>query len=171
MTNAQPTTRVAARRLSGLLLVIVVMLGVLFGLGAFTFVYGDGTAYLSNDPASCANCHVMQEHYDTWQASSHHHVAVCNDCHAPHDFFGKWITKADNGLFHSVAFTTGRYPDPIQIKKRNSRVTQETCVYCHAEAVHHMLPANPGGELQACVHCHAEVGHAHRAQRGPTPNR
>jgi len=136
--------------------------GVLGGLGAFTFGYGDGTAYLTNNPVSCANCHVMQQHYDAWVKSSHHGVATCNDCHLPHDFAGKWITKADNGFFHSLAFTTNDFHEPIQIKPRNRRVTQNACLHCHADYVEHMLPAEPGGEMQSCVHCHGDVGHAGR---------
>ena len=46
-------------------------LGGLIGVGAYTFVYADGGSYLSDDPASCINCHVMQPHYDAWARSSH----------------------------------------------------------------------------------------------------
>ncbi|WP_458789160.1 cytochrome c nitrite reductase small subunit [Adonisia turfae] len=139
-----------------------VALGVLGGLGAFTFGYGDGASYLTNNPASCTNCHVMQEHYDGWMNSSHRNVATCNDCHLPHDFAGKWLTKGDNGFFHSLAFTTGDFPEPIRIKDRNRRVTQNACLHCHADYVNHMLPVEPGGEMQLCVHCHGDVGHAGR---------
>ena len=143
-----------------------VMLGVCGGLGFFTFGYGGGHAYLGNDPAACANCHVMQSNYDSWLKSSHHSVATCNDCHLSHHPVGKWITKADNGFFHSLAFTTGDYKDPIQIKPRNSRVTQHACLYCHQELVDHMLPAEEGGDMLSCVQCHASVGHAlHKAPR------
>jgi len=55
------------------------VLGVVGGLGLFTFGYGDGLAYLSNDPAACANHHVMQASYDAWLKSSHHGVATRND--------------------------------------------------------------------------------------------
>lgn len=138
------------------------LLGMLAGIGAFTFGYGEGLSYLSDNPASCANCHVMQDHYDSWQSSSHHHVATCNDCHlSPHPI-GQWITKADNGFFHSLAFTTGNYPDPIRIKPRNSRVTQNACLSCHSDFVHQMLPVEPGGDMLSCVHCHSDVGHRHR---------
>lgn len=137
-------------------------LGVAVGLGAFTFGYGDGAAYLSNDPAACANCHVMQAHYDSWLKSSHEDVATCNDCHVPHGFPAKWITKADNGFFHSLAFTTGRFHEPIRIKERNRRVTQRACLDCHGDFVNHMLPAEAGGDMLPCVHCHEEVGHARR---------
>lgn len=145
--------------------------GVLAGLGIFTFAYADGAAYLSNDPTACANCHVMQDSYDSWQHSSHRTVATCNDCHTPHNFIGKWVSKADNGFFHSLAFTTGAYPVPLQIKERNSRITQAACVSCHAQTVHNMLPLRSDGDMQQCVHCHVEVGHAHRARRGATWNR
>jgi len=135
-------------------------LGVLGGLGAFTFGYGDGSAYLTNDPSACANCHIMQGHYDSWVRSSHSNVATCNDCHLSNDPIGKWVTKADNGFFHSLAFTTGDFHEPIRIKARNRRVTREACLHCHAEFVHNMLPAREGGDMRSCVHCHADVGHA-----------
>ena len=154
-----------AKRLALILLsptAFVIAFGALMGLGLFTFAYGDGAAYLSNDPAACANCHVMQDHYDSWAASSHHAVAGCNDCHLPPDFIGKWITKGDNGLMHSIAFTTGDYPDPIRIKPRNARVTQKACLNCHKEYVHSMLPEEHGGDMLKCVHCHQAVGHALR---------
>lgn len=163
--TSREATRTKAKSLrivTGMSLLCAASLGVLGGLGAFTFGYGDGAAYLTNDPASCANCHVMQEHYDAWINSSHSSVATCNDCHLPHDFAGKWITKADNGFFHSLAFTTGDYPEPIRIKARNRRVTQNACLHCHADYVNHMLPVEPGGEMLLCVHCHGDVGHAGR---------
>lgn len=145
-------------------LLVAVAIGVLGGLGVFTFGYGEGTAYLKNDPAACANCHVMQSHYDSWLNSSHENVATCNDCHLPHDPAGKWITKADNGFFHSLAFTTGDFHEPIQIKPRNRRVTQSACLHCHSDFVHQMLPAEEGDGMLNCVHCHADVGHALRPQ-------
>jgi len=137
-------------------------LGISSGIAIFAFVHGDGTAYLSHDPAACANCHVMQEHYDSWQQSSHRHVAVCNDCHLPHDFLGKWLTKADNGALHSLAFTTGDYPEPLRIKPRNARRTQGACLHCHADVAHALLPPEAGGDSLPCVHCHTGVGHALR---------
>jgi cytochrome c nitrite reductase small subunit len=143
-------------------LAAAVLLGMLAGVGAFTFGYGEGASYLSNDPAACANCHVMQDHFNSWQNSSHKNVATCNDCHLSHHPIGKWIVKADNGFFHSLAFTTGVYPDPIRIKPRNRRVAQNACLYCHGDFVHNMLPAEPGGDMLTCATCHSDVGHAHR---------
>lgn len=143
-------------------LVIALIAGIAGGVGTFTFGYGKGFSYLVNDPRSCVNCHVMQGHYDAWQNSSHARVATCNSCHLPHDPIGKWVTKADNGFFHSLAFTLDDFPDPIRIKPRNSRVTQGTCLSCHADIVHQMLPEDPDGEVPSCVSCHGDVGHALR---------
>lgn len=137
-------------------------LGLLAGIGFFTFGYGNGAAYLSNDPTACANCHVMQGHYDAWLNSSHRNVATCNDCHLSHSFLGKWMVKADNGFFHSLAFTTGGFDEPIRIKRRNARVVQNACLYCHRELVENMLPEEPGGDMLACVKCHSDVGHDER---------
>jgi cytochrome c nitrite reductase small subunit len=152
----------APRKATMLILATAVSLGVLAGIGAFTFGYGGGPSYFSNNPAACANCHIMQGHYDAWQASSHKHVATCNDCHLSHHPIGQWITKADNGFFHSLAFTTGDFHEPIQIKPRNRRVTQNACLHCHSEFVHSMLPLQSGGDMLNCVHCHQEVGHSQR---------
>lgn len=144
------------------MLVTASLCGMLGGLGAFTFGYGDGAAYLTNDPAACANCHVMQWHYDSWLQSSHENVATCNDCHLPPDPIGKWFVKADNGFFHSLAFTTGSFPDPLRIKPRNRRVTQRACLSCHSDFTNHLLPIEDGGDMLSCVRCHADVGHAGR---------
>jgi cytochrome c nitrite reductase small subunit len=156
-----------SKRMRLLTVAVAVMFGVFGGLGFFTFGYGEGYAYLSNNPATCANCHVMQSQYDAWVKSSHHAVATCNDCHLPHDFIGKWRVKADNGFFHSLAFTTGDFKDPIQIKPRNSDVVQQACIYCHKDLVDHMLPDRPGGDMLSCVNCHPSVGHA----QSVTPHR
>jgi cytochrome c nitrite reductase small subunit len=161
----QPPGRPARRGLTRATVIaglLAAMLGLLVGLGAFTFGYGKGWSYLSRDPAACANCHVMQDHYDSWQQSSHRHVAVCNDCHLSHHPIGKWVVKGENGFFHSLAFTLENYHDPIQIKPRNRRVTQAACIHCHEDFVHDILTKGTSGEEPACIHCHSDVGHAHR---------
>jgi len=130
--------------------------GCLIGVGSYTFVYAKGATYLSNESAVCANCHIMNEHYAGWMKGSHKSVAVCNDCHTPPGFFGKYTTKALNGFFHSFAFTTGRYPDPLRIKPRNREVTEGACRVCHAD----MVEAIDGFRgRQDCIRCHASVGH------------
>jgi len=63
--------------------VLGISIGLAVGVGGYTFLYAGGGSYLTNNPAACANCHVMREHYDGWVASSHRSVATCNDCHTP----------------------------------------------------------------------------------------
>ena len=40
-------------------LIAAVVIGIAIGLGSYTFVYARGYSYLTNDPAACANCHIM----------------------------------------------------------------------------------------------------------------
>ena len=162
------------------------MIGTALGLGVFTFVYAKGASYLSTDPAVCANCHIMGEHYAAWQRSSHRAVAGCADCHMPHDPVGKYMAKASNGFWHSLAFTTGAFPDPLQIKPHNRAITEGACRDCHAAIVAAIEPL--GGEVafgirggvggppaasrpqihdgtiasgnrESCIRCHTYAGH------------
>jgi cytochrome c nitrite reductase small subunit len=140
--------------------VFALMLGLATGLGAFTFVYARGYSYLTNDPAACANCHIMREHFDAWNKSSHRAVATCNDCHTPHNLIGKYTVKAKNGFWHSFYFTTGRFPDPLRITEGNRIVTADACRYCHAEITHAIDVPGAGAEQRSnCVRCHQYVGH------------
>ncbi len=136
-------------------------LGVLIGVGVFTFGYAKGYSYMTDDPQACNNCHVMHEQYDGWMKSSHRKAAVCNDCHTPHGFVPKYFTKALNGFNHSLAFTTGRFPDRIQITGRNERVSEEACMKCHAEITGGIQAGRAHGEKVHCTSCHQSVGHAH----------
>jgi len=129
------------------------------GVGSYTFIYAKGLSYMSNDPAVCANCHVMREYLDAWQKGSHHAVAVCNDCHTPHNLIGKYYTKALNGYHHSLAFTTGWFPDHIQITPRNREITQGACRHCHGEMVLEIDAFGHGPQALDCIRCHGSVGH------------
>jgi cytochrome c nitrite reductase small subunit len=145
---------------SRIALILALTVGIVAGLGAFTFVYARGYSYLSNDASACANCHIMREHFDAWNRSTHRSVASCNDCHTPHDFVGKYTVKARNGFWHSFYFTTGRYPDPLRITEGNRRVTANACRDCHGEitsAIDH--PSGRDAGRSNCVRCHQYVGH------------
>jgi cytochrome c nitrite reductase small subunit len=52
------------------------LVGLALGAGGFTFFYGRGFSYLGHDAATCANCHVMRDHYAGWLRASHHGTAV-----------------------------------------------------------------------------------------------
>jgi cytochrome c nitrite reductase small subunit len=173
-------------RAVGWVVAAAAVIGVALGLGVFTFVYAKGGSYLSTDPAVCANCHIMSEHYAAWQRSSHRAVAGCADCHMPHNPIGKYMAKATNGFWHSLAFTTGDFPDPLQIKPHNRAITEGACRDCHAEIVTAMerqggdvafeirrgIGSTPvadrpqihdgpiaSGDRESCIRCHTYVGH------------
>jgi cytochrome c nitrite reductase small subunit len=149
----------ASRGLSGRAWVVAVLVGVTTGLGGYTFIYARGYSYLTNDPAACANCHVMNEQYAGWTRGSHRAVAVCNDCHTPAGVAGKYATKASNGFWHSFYFTLGGFPDPIQMTPRNRRITEASCAKCHAEVVSAIQLPHSQSPAMSCVRCHASVGH------------
>lgn len=135
------------------------VVGVPAGLGIYTFIYAQGASYLTNDPAACANCHIMRGHYDGYRKSTHHAVAVCNDCHAPDDLAGKYWTKGSNGYRHSLAFTTGWFHEPIQITESNRRITERACRRCHQDIVQAIDTVHREGDSLSCIRCHGSVGH------------
>jgi cytochrome c nitrite reductase small subunit len=148
-------------------LILATCVGLFGGLGSYTFYYGEGHSYLSNDPAACVNCHIMRDQYDGWLKSSHHAVATCNDCHTPHNLVMKYISKAENGFWHSKGFTMQDHHEPIMIKPRNSAVLQQNCVTCHERLVASITPhAGERDKMLDCVSCHREVGHGARALPG-----
>jgi cytochrome c nitrite reductase small subunit len=150
--------------------VTAVLIGMAIGIGAFTFVYARGHSYLTNDPAACANCHIMEQQYSSWMKSSHRAVAVCNDCHTPHDLVGKYTTKARNGFWHSYYFTTGAFHEPIRATPRSLRIAEAACRDCHSGITRSLLHAEPvaastadgvekGDDALVCTRCHQDVGH------------
>ena len=148
----------------GLRVLLSILLGVLAGVGFFTFHFAQGLSYFSNDPNACANCHIMREHLESWQKSSHHTRAVCNDCHSPHSLLPKLITKADNGWNHSLKFTLQTFGDPIRIRPVNAEKLQENCLRCHQEIVSEISGPAAHAILREtyCIRCHAGVGHGPR---------
>lgn len=139
---------------------LVVAAGTMSGLAIYTFTYAEGFSYFSSDPRACANCHIMNEQYDSWNKSSHHAAAQCVDCHMPHDsVVAKIVAKADNGFRHSKGFTLQDFHEPIMITPRNSKILQANCIRCHNELVHGIaLPDTHTNQL-SCVHCHSHTGH------------
>jgi cytochrome c nitrite reductase small subunit len=151
----------ASRRARGAVApaVLAALAGVLAGAGTFTFWYADGTAYLSNDPAACVNCHVMREPFESWQKSSHKGFATCNDCHIPHGPLAKWLVKGENGFWHSYKFTFQNFHEPIRIREKNADVLQANCLGCHQRLVSEITAQGAHRGERACVRCHEEVGH------------
>jgi cytochrome c nitrite reductase small subunit len=141
-------------------LIVAALVGLVSGLGLFTFSYAGGTSYLSPDPRACANCHIMNDEYASWSKGPHHGVATCADCHLPHDFVAKYFAKAENGYHHSKAFTLEDFHEPIMIKPKNREILQNSCLHCHGGLVHDVLGGSSrGADAGKCVHCHRSAGH------------
>ncbi|MDO9116519.1 MAG: cytochrome c nitrite reductase small subunit [Nitrospira sp.] len=148
-----------ALRTSPLLWALTLTLGLLIGIGLYTFGYARGGSYLTDNPAACTNCHVMREQYAGWLKGSHRSVAVCNDCHTPDGVIAKYAAKARYGFLHAYAFTTGRFPDEIQITPHMHALTEHACLKCHAAIVEAMTITGAPHDKPACLRCHRDVGH------------
>lgn len=156
-----------------LLVATAISVGAAAGLGGFTASYAGALSYLSPDPKACANCHIMQPQYDSWQKASHHTVATCVDCHLPHTFLAKYAAKAENGWNHSSAFTLQNFEEPIRIKGANIERLYDNCLRCHGDLTHPLVASGlrPDGSRREeatvfCVHCHPGVGHGEKAGLG-----
>jgi cytochrome c nitrite reductase small subunit len=108
----------------------------------------------------------MREQHESWQKSSHHAVATCNDCHVPHSFIRKWLAKAEHGWNHSYAFTTQDFHEPIQVKPKSFHDLQENCIRCHTEITSEIADHKTLSDKDSlnCIRCHSNVGHS---ARGP----
>jgi len=143
--------------------VAAVAVGLVGGLGAFTFRYAEGLSYFSTDPRACVNCHIMRDEYASWQHGPHHAVATCVTCHLPHAFVPKMLAKAEHGWNHSKAFTLQDFHEPIRISARSAQHVQDNCVACHAEMVSELVHGSTTDQdAVRCVHCHRGVGHGAR---------
>ena len=89
-------------------------------------------------------------------------IRGCTDCHTPHNLIGKYAVKASNGFFHSLYFTTGKYPDTIEITKFDRQVTEAACRRCHQAITDAIDAGGVHGKTQniACTRCHFAVGHS-----------
>ena len=100
----QAFTGIRARKV--ILTVTDSVIGLAAGACAFTCGYAKGYSHLTDNPAACVHCHVMQEQYDGWINSSHRSVATGNDFHTLHGVVPKYRTKVQNGFWHP--FTSPR---------------------------------------------------------------
>ena len=144
---------------------VSLMLGILFGLAVYILIVSNSLSYLSDNPKTCINCHIMKPQLATWQHSSHRETAVCNDCHVPHDnIINKYFFKAKDGLRHATIFTLKREPQVIFIKEDGKSVVQDNCIRCHSrenEVVNTRIEYEDwvSNDGKLCWECHKEVPH------------
>lgn len=141
---------------------VIFLLGAVIGLGAYTFVYAKGFAYLSGDPEACVNCHAMNQVFQGWMSGDHRHVAGCNDCHLPPGGLRKWYVKGENGFYHSFIFTFFTVPVNIRAREKSRDVIRENCMRCHEGMAYYAIHGpDEWSEALSCLQCHRKVGHAH----------
>ena len=111
---------------------------------------------------ACANCHVMREQFEGWQRSSHRGVAVCNDCHAPHDLIGKY---ADQGASTASGTRSTSRPARFTSPSGSRRATPGSPRAPAAPATPTSSTPSTRSRARArrssCVSCHRNVGHLH----------
>ena len=145
---------------------VVLVVGSMVGVGGFILKESKALSYMSDDPKTCINCHVMMPEYTTWHNSSHGEVTTCNDCHVPHDnVFSTYAFKAKDGLYHAAVYTLRMEPQAIVMHEAGQEVVQDNCVRCHQDQV---LDPKTGSWVhyheedrtaRQCWECHREVPH------------
>lgn len=156
--------------------IVLILLGIFFGLVLLTLHVGRATSYLSDEPSACVNCHVMAPYFATWQNSSHGRFTVCNDCHVPqNNIFEKYFFKASDGLRHSYMFTFRLEPQVIRIHEAGRNAVQKNCIRCHSNQIHPIsVRAITAQSIQEhgegyCWDCHRETPHGRVNSLTSTP--
>jgi cytochrome c nitrite reductase small subunit len=145
---------------------VIILLGIITGLGFHVFYISNAVSYLSDEPETCINCHVMNPQYVSWEKGSHGRVTVCNDCHVTHNnIFNKYFFKAKDGMRHATIFTLRTEPQVIQIKDAGKDAVQNNCIRCHYNLLYPIstrainnqsIMASHNGY---CWDCHRETPH------------
>ncbi len=152
-------------------ILLPILAGVMVGLGFFIFYVFNTASYLSEDPETCMNCHVMATQYDSWTHSSHFENANCIDCHLPQDnFVHQLYFKAMDGIRHSAIFLTRTEPEAIIIKKAGAVVVQENCMRCHSEQITQIANMQQGVDNKKCWDCHRFTPHGRARSLASVPN-
>ena len=155
----------------------IIVLGVICGLGAYTVYASRFGSYLSDDPATCTNCHIMGPYYATWSHSSHSRNTTCNDCHVPHEnAVKKWFFKGKDGMRHAAIFTMRGEPQVIKAIDESASVIMDNCIRCHTQLNTEFVKTGKidydrvkEGEGKACWDCHRDVAHG-KNSLSSTPN-
>lgn len=155
---------------------VLIVLAILTGLASFMFYIANAGSYLSDDPKTCVNCHIMAPQYATWMHSSHRENATCNDCHVPHNnIFNTYYFKAKDGLRHATIFTLRAEPQVIQIKAEGKHAVHENCIRCHTGLLDDPKMASVHSGFfhirtsRTCWDCHREVPHGRVNSLTSTP--
>ncbi|HYQ56692.1 MAG TPA: cytochrome c nitrite reductase small subunit [Draconibacterium sp.] len=156
---------------------VLIATSIFVGLIFFILYISKAHSYLSDNPETCTNCHIMAPQYATWNHSSHREVAHCNDCHVPHNNpINKYYFKAKDGLRHATMFTLRKEPQVIFIHEPGQKVVHNNCIRCHEQQItdpklassvqHH----SEHMQERPCWECHREVPHGRVNSLSSVPN-
>lgn len=156
---------------------VSIVLGILTGILFLVIHISNAASYLSDDPKTCINCHVMYPHYASWSKSSHQASATCVDCHVPqNNFIRKYAFKAKDGFMHSTYFTFRWEPQVLKIKSAGTKVVQENCIRCHLEQVDLVQIVEvtkdmaDRGDGKLCWECHRGTPHGRVKSLSSSPH-
>ncbi len=156
---------------------VIIAVAIFSGLFLYAFYISNAPSYLSDNPQTCVNCHIMSPQYATWSHSSHKTVTNCNDCHVPHNnVFNKYFFKAKDGMRHATIFTLRAEPQVIFIKDAGREVVHKNCIRCHSQLLYDTRIAsysatfNHFRQERKCWECHRETPHGRVNSLSSTPN-
>jgi len=156
---------------------VMLLSGIFIGLFFFLFYVSKAYSYLSDNPETCVNCHIMAPQYATWGHSSHREYTNCNDCHVPHNnVFNKYFFKAKDGMRHASMFALRLEPQVIFIHEAGRDVVHQNCVRCHSKLLVDPKLSASVKDLHSqrtdrvCWECHREVPHGRVNSLSSTPN-
>ncbi len=156
---------------------VLLLAGIFIGLFFFLFYVSKAYSYLSDNPETCVNCHIMASQYATWGHSSHREYTNCNDCHVPHNnVFNKYFFKAKDGMRHASMFALRLEPQVIFIHEAGRDVVHQNCVRCHSKLLVDPKLSASVKDLHSqrtdrvCWECHREVPHGRVNSLSSTPN-
>ncbi len=145
---------------------VIIVLGIFCGLSIYVFYISKAPSYLSDNPKTCINCHIMTPQYVTWNHSAHREGSHCNDCHVPHNnVINKYYFKAKDGVRHAAVFTLRREPQVILIKETGREVVKDNCIRCHKPVLADPYITRINREFynfrseRKCWDCHRETPH------------
>lgn len=156
---------------------VILISGALLGVILVSVYLSKAWSYLSDDPKTCMNCHIMAPQFATWSHSAHREVATCVDCHIPHDnIFHKYWFKANDGLRHATIFTMRNEPQVIFIRDAGAKVVQQNCIRCHSNLLTDSKLLSKTTSYQhyrsdrKCIECHRETPHGRVNSLSSVPN-
>ena len=115
-------------------IIAIIIGGIICGLGGYAAYASRFGSYLSDDSATCMNCHIMAPYYATWNYGSHSRNTTCNDCHVPHEnAVRKWWFKGTDGIRHATIFTMKGESQVIRATDKSALVIMNNCIRCHEQ--------------------------------------